>query len=1064
MKLLREVLAFGIYRPVSTIAVFAALVILGIATLPLNRLELFPPLIVPVYKIITEYPDVPAEEVEKMVTLPLENILSTLGGVQNMESLSRPGISSITLVFDWGSSNFEVGTAIRQRIDTIYPSLPDGIRRPVVLKQRLNDLPALTLAVLPAAGTSSGSLRHLILGGLKPEILAVEGVADCAVKGLKEEEIQIEVDGEKLKASELSITELVSTLRANLTALPMGTVREGKRERPVISKLKIDTYEELGSLPVSVRGGTSSLTLSQIAQIRKGDGNNSTFFRYNGKEGIGISLKLRGGSGVVGTVQRVKDRLPKWQREFSESFEILIVEDTSLAILQALKELIMTIVLGGLVCFLTLLVLFNTPKVPWISLLSLPVTLTITVLVMTLAKITFNAVSLSGIALALGMVADNGIVLLEGLYSSSSPACSAARGPSSQASSPKPFPKSNHAEEKRALKTVSEAAGGVLGSTITSTLIFLPILFLPGPLGKIFRDLSLSLCILLWASLFTAIFFIPAVFMLLKEVKEEKEERRTHTWTSTNTIPQRKQRNLSLRILDRVQFWSAFFLRHPRVTLLAGTTLFLSGVISLAFLPYRLVPELPTGKIQGSLLLPPNTSIQETRERVRLLESKLERGKGIKAVLVEAGAEKEKLEDRGNIYAASNIATLFITLSRRHYHLTDTSIKEIADITSSMGFDPLTITRVLPPLYTLLYQEKESPIIAAHPSRETLYSTLNKVLEQKPLRHQSYNRENLYKMFPSADLKQWVFQYNTFAPATLGLTYSDIASPLRISTEGIVISSFLEEGITKNLRLKQMSQQVDSLEKIRNIPLGPKSRGSVGEAGNFVLSSFTQDLIRINRSPSVYLLPASKRREERNSKSTTKDILTSDLSRRGIKVLPPKGKEYGTTNILLFLLSLVLMYLAMGVQFNSFSFPLFLLFLVPLSAAGSLTLLLITGRGLNLSSFLGILITTGLCLNGGIILFDRSRKSNYPGGISKTLQSKTLLGAVRSRTLSIVASSLTTLLSLVPMVFLYSGTNEFQSHCAIAVIGGTLFSIPGVLFILPLFLKIKYGHEPSESA
>ena len=230
MKLLRGVLAFGIYRPVSTIAVFAALVILGIATLPLNRLELFPPLIVPVYKVITEYPDVPAEEVEKMVTIPLENILSTLGGVQNMESLSRPGISSITIVFDWGSSNFEVGTAIRQRIDTIYPSLPDGIRRPVVLKQRLNDLPALTLAVLPAAGTSSGSLRHLILGGLKPEILAVEGVADCAVKGLKEEEIQIEVDGEKLKASELSITELVSTLRANLTALPMGN-SPGRKER-----------------------------------------------------------------------------------------------------------------------------------------------------------------------------------------------------------------------------------------------------------------------------------------------------------------------------------------------------------------------------------------------------------------------------------------------------------------------------------------------------------------------------------------------------------------------------------------------------------------------------------------------------------------------------------------------------------------------------------------------------------------------------------------------------------------------------------------------------------------
>lgn len=1053
MRFLQGILSFGIYRPISSLAVFIALFILGISSLPLNQLDLFPPLKVPVYRIITEYPDVPAEEVEKMVTLPLENILSTLGGVDEMKSLSRPGISSITLVFDWGSSQFGVGTAIRQRIDTIYPNLPDGIQRPVVVKQQLNDLPALTLGIIPIKGVTIESLDHIISNILKPQILALPGVGNCSIKGLRNEEILVEVDGEKLKASGLSIEKVAFLLRAALTPLPLGRVREGNRERPVISALETNSFEKLGSLPISTGNSTSSVSLHQIARIKKQARNSRAFFRCNGSDGIGISIKVRSGSGIIGTVNRIKANLPKWREEFSQSFTIMILEDTSLSILQSLKELVMTIALGGMACFFTLLVLFNSSRVSWISLLALPVALAITALIMTMAKITFNGVSLSGIALALGMVADNGIILLEGLYSIPYSRNTALPQDNSAHTPIEPCSEDKNTREKLALKVVSEAMEGIIGSTLTSTLIFLPILFIPGPLGKIFRDLSLSLCILLWASFFTSMLFIPAIFMLLEGRSNYKE-----AGTIPGKLSKRKAEHLSFRILMRVESWTGFFLGHGDVTITIGTVLFLLGAISLWILPYQLVPELPTGKIRGTLLLPPNTRVEETKEQVRFLESQLLKRREIDAVLIEAGAEREKLEDRSNIYAASHIARLSVSLTPESYRRTKDSIQKIADISHALGFYPLELTRRLPPIYSLLFQEKEGPLIATHPSRKILYSLLKGEMEPQLSDSQSLSVKKQYRFYPSPYFNQWLFHYENAAAETLGLSYSDIASPLRMSTEGIVISSFPDEGISKDLRLSQMFHQVNSIEKIKNIPLGPGSKVSVGDVGDFILSSSTRDLIRINRTPSIYLVPSSRRDVRKEDYPEGRDSFLSRLKRKGIRILPPAGQEYGPANILLFLLSLVLMYLTVGTQFNSFFIPLLLLFLVPLSASGSLTLLLITGKSLNLSSFLGIMITTGICLNGGIILFARFKRADKRAGIIKMLKD-----SVRSRTLSIIASSLTTLLSLVPMVFLYSGTNEFQIHCALAVIGGTIFSIPGVLIILPQLIQITYGKKPTRT-
>ena len=495
---------FSVNRPVTTSMFFIGVLMLGFISLTRLPQELFPSVTYPVLTIVTGYENAAPEEVETLITKIIEETVGTVSNLKRISSISKEGVSIVTAEFGWGTNMDFASLGIREKIDLVKERLPLGSADPIVMKFDPFELPVITLSI--TGDKSSAELLRLSRKFIEDEIEKVEGVASANISGGLEREILVAVDEGRLRASNISITRIVDGLKSSNLNYPAGTIEEHfyeylirtMGEFKVVSDIKgtvvgKDKADEQGAVTNRQRrqepGKEKRLIyLKDIAQIKDAFQEKTSISRYNGAENISISVQKQAGVNTIRVAQKVKERLKQIRDDLPSGMDVKIIYDQSIFIKQSIRGVMDAAIQGGILAFIVLFVFLRNIKASLIVAGSMPISIMVAFSLMYFNGITLNMLSLGGLALGIGMLVDNAIVVIENIY--------------------------NHIQKKKDIKEASkvgasEVSGAIFSSTLTTVAVFLPMVFVVGVAGQLFKELAFTVTFSLVASLVVALSLIP---------------------------------------------------------------------------------------------------------------------------------------------------------------------------------------------------------------------------------------------------------------------------------------------------------------------------------------------------------------------------------------------------------------------------------------------------------------------------------------------------------------------------------------------------------------------------
>jgi len=975
-------------HPVSVLMVFAALVLFGAVSFFSLKLEELPEITVPEIRIVTEFPGFPPAEMEQLITLPLENSLSGVKDVREIESVSKPGISSVTLRFDWAVNLEMAALEVRENIDSVYPFLPRGAEKPVVFTDALSDRPAVTLAVLPAAGGSVEDLYIPVKYDLKGRLQKLDEVAVAEVLGLRKPEITVDLDMDALYVQKATASGIARQAGRFLVDDPAGRIREGTSEQLVEITTGIRTPAQIGELPVLPGSG---MKLKELARIEYGIREPTSLYLFNGAPAVGIRIYKSGGAGTLNAARAVRQALPLLEEAFRGSLEIRIVDDASGEITRAVFSLLISLVLGLAAAVLVLFAVYRGLRLPLITSLSIPLTMVIVFFLMYLLDISLNTVSLLGMVIGIGLIADNSIIILEELQSRPD------------------LPARSLGEPVRRISPA------VFSSSLTTVLVFLPPLFIPGLTGVLFRDLILTIMLLILVSFPVSHLFSPACFAL--------------------TMNRRRPRGVEKAgwIAAAERFYKRLLLaglkRRGAVVLLYILVLAAGGGLLLLSAP-ELFPARSSFQAAASVSLPADTPLERAQEEAAVLTAALREQFGFPVVYVESGFEPDSLRDKSE-------AGRFFNHLQVHF-LSDLPVdremvRRVEAALASLGWEDPVVEPRRSSFESLLQGESRRVISFSGSDRALLEREAARSLDGAV-------REGLipgYTDRTGRDQRVLRFSPDRDSLSAAGLTASDLQSEMTAVIHGTVAGEvpFDREKIAVRIRAREEFRDGPEALAGMLLPAG-EGRIALGEVGRFSSRREYEELRRRDRQ----CLKTAALTEEADLP------LLLETLRRGL----PAGTEVAGPEdfvsekrafLRLFLFALVLMFLVLGAQTGSAGRALLLFSSLPVSLTGSLLMLVLTRQTLNLYSFIGILILQGTIVNTAILLISNLRSGS----------AAEVLHRAGGRVRPVLSTTLTTVAALFPVLWQALREQTGTGGMAAAVIGGMVFGTPLVMLFIPVF-------------
>ena len=489
---MKQLIHSCISRPVAVAAACIVAVIAAVYASLNMAVTRLPPVTLPRIVVSSSMPGLPPAEIRSLVVLPLEDALASARGIRNMYSVIRSGGALITLEFGWNDNALAAAARVREIIDTVYPLLPEGAAKPEVLPA--SDESPLLVYSLAVKGLSLSSTRDSGEDELKSAIAQVEGVSQVLVSGGRKREVEIRVDQEKVVARGSSLAAIAGALAESHTDVPAGEIREANRELVVIARGRCASLEELSALYVTGENGYFSL--GEVAEIREIEKQADSIFMYNGSEAVGIFVYRKRNADPVRTAGRVAKVIDDFSRMRGGLYSVTLVKSAVRAVVEGVSGLVFSALAGALAVFIILLLLLRSSRSGLIVALTIPLSAAVSIVALAWFGKTLNILSLGGIAVAVGMISDNAVVVLSALEQA--------------------------AEKKRGRLSADEASeecartiGSTFGSTITSSIVFVPVLAMPGALGVLYSDLAIGLIGALAAGWICSFALVPCAWMRL---------------------------------------------------------------------------------------------------------------------------------------------------------------------------------------------------------------------------------------------------------------------------------------------------------------------------------------------------------------------------------------------------------------------------------------------------------------------------------------------------------------------------------------------------------------------
>lgn len=1015
----------GVKRPVATAMLFVAIILLGLVAMKMLPLDVMPELEYPSITIITIYPGASANEVEEQVSKPLEAVLSGAEYLKDIKSISKENVSFIQLSYNWNTDVTAAANNARDLMELVKSRLPKAAESPIIFKINSSMMPILGYSI--NATSNYNGIEKIIEDKIATPLRKVDGVGTVIYLGQPEREISISVDPRQLKAYNLSVSEISTILQAENINIPAGNIKVGVFDFSVRVPGKFETVEHIENIALKAFNG-KVVRLKDVATVQDTFAEKEAYARNHLGEGVALLVQKQTGENTLEVVQAVRKEMEKIEKTLPHDVQINEMISTDEMVTESVKNLTSSIFYALIFVTLVVLMFLREWRSSLIIFVTMPVSLISAFIVMYIMDYTINIFSLMSLIIAIGMVVDNAIVVLENVTQH------IERG-----TQPK----------QAAIFGTSEMGMAIAASTATTLVVFLPMVFMGGIVGIMFKQLAILTCVCMIMSLFTALTLTPMLSsqLLRREGEDEdgKEAKRSKFY--------RWSENVFNKIEYGYKKLLAWTVVHKGVVIVSAVVVFIGVMLLGKKIGTDYIPDFDAGSFALSFETEVGTSVEQTdsigQQILKILHEEIhEMVPGSSGAI--AGQTRDGALTTVGFKEGKNIGSVLchLTLPDKRKR----TAEEIADAVRKRLDEIPQIEK---------YQIQAGSILSAavtgnkrpveiHVSGDDL-DVINKMalsFEEK-----LKAREEFKDVETSVDNGKIEVQIviDKEKASQMALNTALIGMQIRQNLFGAESGEFTEGGDDYDIKIRYAPEFRNDIDKLKEMQLTNLLGKQVSLSS---VAEIKQDvgLLEIQReSQQRFVLATANLNDVSLGKGAkiAQAIIDDTEIPDGVSVslggqVVDQGESFGDLYLILFL-GIALVYMVMAAQFESFKDPFIIIFAVPFTLVGVVLAFLATGLTLSVTTFIGVIMLMGIVVNNGIVLVDYTnmlRKRGY-----------TLYDAVaeagRSRLRPILMTTLTTILGMLPMALSKGMGKEMYSPLGVTIIGGLLVSALVSLILIP---------------
>ena len=979
-------------RPISTALVVLALVVFGLTSIVGFQLELTPDLEMPMLAALTVYPGADSKSVEELVTKPIETAGEEQDGVLSCISESSENSSLVMFQYEYGTDLDEAYLDLRAAVDGARTDMPSGVQDPVIMALSMDQMETMDISVT-AVGDSD--VLSYVNDTLVPELDTISSVAKIDVYGGRENYIRVLLDSQAMRQYGVTMNTIAQTIGAMDFTVPAGEVSQGSQDIAISSSTDISGVVQIQNVPITTARG-QVIPLSEIAQVSQSQMEADTISRNNGQDDISIAVTKKKTSGTVDMTRDVERALEKLQQG-NDSVSIDITYNASDAIISSLSSVAETLVLGVVLSMLVLFLFFGDLRASLIVGSSMPISLFATMIGMNMLGFTFNVVTMGALVIAIGMMVDSSIVVLESCFR---------------------FRDRTEDYHEAALNGTNFVTASIIASTVTTVVVYLPLATMHGLSGQLFSELGMTIIIAMLTSLIAAMTIIPILFAKFK--------------------PQEKKDLFINRFLDKVNHGYEKILRRilyrKKLVLGISVALLIGAFALVSQLHTELMPASDEGTFTITATFRAGTKLSVMEEKTAFLEEMAENDANIDHYTYQVSGTSASL----SAYLADD-ATMSTSEAVEYY---TKQLKDVTDMDISIAASGASIS-------SLSGGSIEIDLVGRDLDElKEVGKQVQQMMKEIPgVLQTSSNMADV-----STQVEVVVDPLKSMA---VGLTPVQVAGEMRNALSGVDAATLAKNGEEYKIRLEYPEGEYDDMNALLNLNLNTAygTQIPLSELAEVEFKDAPTALTRIDGAYELAVRASTTEEAQYTAQDAANAALDQMVLPRGVEressELEDMIYDEFTAIVTAIFTAVFLIFLVMAMQFESPRFSAMVMMSIPFALIGSFGLLFITGSTLSMVSLMGVLMLVGIVVNNGILYVDTVNRLREEIPLEDALVQS---GQMRLR--PILMTTLTTILSMLPMSLGLGDGSAMMQGMALIIIGGLVASTILILLLLPTFYLI----------
>lgn len=1013
----------SVRRPVTTVMVFAAITLLGCVAFFRLNLDLLPGIEPPAVSVIIPYPGASATDVESEVTKYLEDQLSTTPNLDRLESKSKDNIAIVNCIFNWGADLDVAVNDIREKIDLAKPDLADGAEDPFIFKFSSSMVPVLVMTV--TAEESSPDLYRIVDKQIADPLKRVPGVGAVVYIGGQERQINVHFDREAIEAYHISVQQIRNVLAAENLNLPVGAVKIGRNELQI---RVAGRYRDAAEIANTVIGsnGDALVRLRDVATVTDAFEEPQEWARSGKLPAVALIIQKQSGANTVNVIEGIKERLKALKTEVPADIEIHVILDNSDHIYAMINSLAEAAVVGGLLVIVVCFLFLRRFRTSLVVSMAIPFSIIIAFIGLFVMDYTINVISLMSLAIAVGMVVDDAIVVLENIV--------------------------RHVDDGKpprlaAVEGTSEVGMAVAASTLTIVVVFAPLLLVKGIAGIIFGQLAFIILITILASLFISLTLTPMAASRLLRSRDQRKLNPVFVWSE--------------RLLNEIEAGYSHVLgwglRRRNVLLSLIIIVFIGSLALIPAVGTEFIPEVDSGEVEVVLEMAQGTRVEVTAGTTEEMLKAVSAIPEMEASYALAGQTKKGFLTALGFEEGTNIGRIggrLIDKEERSRHAKEIASELREQVIKLPGVEKFSASAVSAIQKAFLGGGQPISIdILGHDIEMTneVAAKIRRIVEETPGAVDVF----ISRKKPRPEV---LIRLDRDKAASLGLNVALVADALRTNYYGFDDTKFREAGDDFDIELRLKKDQRKTIREIGETPITTLT-GQTIKLRNVASARETFGPVEIDRKNRTRVTKVQAGVQGRVLGDVVRDVREKMAS---LDLPPGVSIEWGgeveeqrkafRDLTLLLILGIVLVYMVMAGEFEDFVDPFIIMFSVPFAFVGVIWAFVVTATPLNLMSFIGVIMLMGIVVKNAIVLVDYTKQLRAQG---MTLDEAVVTGG-KIRLRPVLMTSLTTIFGMVPLALSRGEGSEVWNALGITVIGGLLVSGLVTLILVPLMYSLVH--------